>query len=110
VVEVARLVAVPVDDDAGDADGRETDRLGRHVRLLEDLAHGRVGGVLAGVDDAGDRRPRAGVGTADQEDVVPLRHDGGDAGEPERGGADRLAEGQDEVGRGHGASLPRRAS
>jgi hypothetical protein len=53
------------------------------TRLLERLAHRGVGGLLAGVHDAGDRRQRA-VVSPSEEHLVAADDDGGRPGEEER--------------------------
>ena len=66
----------------------------------------RVGGLLAGVDDARDGLPRTVVSPPSDEHLLVTEDDGGDADEGEGSGADLLAEGEDELGSGH-ADQPR---
>ena len=97
-VEVGRAVAVGVHDLAVDGGGGEPVDPDPDAGLLQRLARRGDGGLLAGVDDARDRRPVPVVGALDQQHLVAAAYDGGDAGQPERVVADLLAERDHEVG------------
>ncbi|BDH55627.1 hypothetical protein MTP03_05660 [Tsukamurella sp. PLM1] len=100
--EVLRRIAVRVADGLVGAQREEIEHLRLDARLLADLADDRLGGLLTGLEDTGDRRPLAGVGAAAQEHLAGLVDDHrGDAGQPQQVGADLLADGADVLGHGH---------
>ena len=76
------------------------------ARFLERFADRGVRRLFARVDDSGDRRERAVVGTPAQQHAAFAHDDGGGAHEPQRGVADRAAQVQDEIGGRHPFTLP----
>ncbi len=107
VVEVLGLVAVGVADRIGDRDPYQPLNGCDHPGFLAGFPHRGVAGLFTWVDDAGDRRPLAGVRAADQQDLLlPVwtgtQHHRGGPDQPERGGTNVPTQLNDEIWDGHG--------
>ena len=92
VVQVLGVVPVHMDGRFGDVHPHQLLDLTEDPRLLQDLSLRRLRWMLAGIDDARHRRPRAIVGSTNQQDFTVPHDDRRDARQPKQVMADPFAQ------------------
>lgn len=99
------MITVQVDGGIGDVDPDQFFDDTVDPSLFENLPNRCPRRMLAEIDDAGDGRPGAIVGTTNQQDGAVIENDGRHAWQPQKVVADPLAEVKDEVRNGHTATV-----